>query len=276
MGGPLPRRSPSSRREVRAFHQRTALGFKRRRIEQRLQADAIGPCNEMGGADEIAEQAVAVETTREERDAAAETRRAPVPVAARRGVEPRPQETPVLLKVFTPVGFPEEAEEAIVVRQVCRARELQAHQCYMGGVEVQRRHLDRRRRDIGERITAARRDGDDARLRLHAGFERHRLDIDLRVLPYLRIDEPCEEPGEYPFGEPLARDRLVPMDRRADAVGSDIAPSGGGHIVFYKGAMVVSGCGFGQGHTPFAERGPSRPRRGARLVCCYSHCVKPV
>ena len=94
-------------------------------------------------------------------------------------------------------GLAEEAEEIGLRGQMLYRRELHAVQRDVRGVEVDGVDRGRRAREIGEHVAAARRDGDDA----VAFAELHRLHVDLRVFPDLRIDEAGKEQREQPLGE---------------------------------------------------------------------------
>ena len=91
-------------------------------------------------------------------------------------------------------------------------RELELIERDMRGIEVDGIDVGRRARQIGEHVAATRCDGDDA-----VAFEQvHRLDVDLRVLPDLRIDQTSEEEGEEPFREACPGERPVLVDGLAE------------------------------------------------------------
>ena len=71
------------------------LLVERARLHHLLRICAVEPRHQMRRADEHAEQAVAVDVALEERDAAAAEDIAPLPVAARFGVEREADEAPV-------------------------------------------------------------------------------------------------------------------------------------------------------------------------------------
>ena len=109
-------------------------------------------------------------------------------------------------------GLAEEAEEVGLRRQVLYRRELQTVQGDMRPVEVDGVDMRRRTREVGEHVAAARSDGDHA-----MAFEQvHRLDVDLGVLPDLRIDEAGEEQCEEPLGEARPGERPVLIDGLAE------------------------------------------------------------
>ena len=76
----------------------------------------------MAGAEDMPEEAVAVEIAGEEANAAATERRPLVPVGARDGVELRPQPAVIGGDIGARVGAAEEAEEAFVVWQILERR----------------------------------------------------------------------------------------------------------------------------------------------------------
>ena len=96
--------------------------------------------------------------------------------------------------------------------QVHEGGELQPVERDMGAVEVD--HVDARRpaAEIGEHVAAAGADGHDA----VALFQRHRLHVDFRVFPDLRIDEPGKQQREQALREPLRGERAVPVERLAE------------------------------------------------------------
>ena len=94
-------------------------------------------------------------------------------------------------------GLAEEAEEVGLRRQVFHRCELQTVERDMRLVEIDGVDMGRRAGQVGKHVAAARRDGHNA-----VAFEQvHRLDVDLRVLPDLRIDEAGEQKRKQPFGE---------------------------------------------------------------------------
>jgi hypothetical protein len=79
----------------------------------------------MAGADEAAEQSVAIQVRAEVGDAPASQAIPRVPIRARGGVEVRAQISRIGVDVLAPIGFREEAAEGAVVRQVRKRRELE-------------------------------------------------------------------------------------------------------------------------------------------------------
>ena len=73
---------------------------------------------QMPGADEAAEQAMAIEVRPEVADAPAPEAIARVPVLARGIIEVGPQERAIGVDVVAPIGFGKKATEGAVVRQV--------------------------------------------------------------------------------------------------------------------------------------------------------------
>ena len=84
---------------------------------------------EVTRGDEASEQAIAVEISREARDAAAAGEIAAFPVGAGAGIEMRCDEVVIELDVATVICGAEEAIERRVVRQVPGGGELQFQQC---------------------------------------------------------------------------------------------------------------------------------------------------
>ena len=82
------------------------------------------------------EHAVAIEIASEKPDAAVSQRSPLVPVGARGGVELCAQPTVVGGDIGARVGAAEEAEEALVVRQVLRCADLEPTKRDMRSVEV--------------------------------------------------------------------------------------------------------------------------------------------
>ncbi len=147
----------------------------------------------MARAEEMAEQAVAVEVAGEDADAPAAERPALVPIGARRRVEPGAQALVVDADVGASVGAAEEAEECLVVGQVLQRADLQLAERDMSAVEVDRGDASGIGGQVGEHVAAARSDGDD----LVPRTDLERLHVDDRVFPDLRIDELREREGEH-------------------------------------------------------------------------------
>src|SRR5690606_14909439 len=94
----------------------------------------------------------------------------------------------------------EETKHVLIARQRSEGSKLEPVQCDVCGIEVH--HIDARwrPRQIGKHIAAA---GAD---RHHPVTltKLHSVHVDLRVFPYLRIDQTREEKGEQPLGKPFA------------------------------------------------------------------------
>jgi hypothetical protein len=178
----------------------------------------------MRRADEVAEQAVAVEVAREDRDApTSEEAAASLPVAPRVVVDLVAQEAAVGGDVGLLVGGAEEAEEGVPARQVLRGRELQARQRHVGMVEVDGDDRGRIGGQVGERVAAARRDGDHA----GAGRQLERLQVDVGILPDLRVDEPLEGESEESLAHACPRACPEAVHRRVQLVGASRRGAGG-------------------------------------------------
>ena len=142
----------------------------------------------MAGAEEVAEQAVAVEIAGEQADAPAAERRPLVPVGARVGIELGAQPLVIGGDVGARVGAAEEAEEGLVVGQVLQRADLEPAERDMRAVEIDRGDAGRIGDQIGQHVAAARGDRDD----LMSRADVERLHVDDRVLPDLRIDQALE------------------------------------------------------------------------------------
>ena len=92
----------------------------------------------VAGADDMPEQAVMIEIVSEDADATATERRSLVPVGARGRVELCAQPTIVGGDVGARVGTAEEAEEAVVVRQILSRADLEPAERDMRPVEIDR------------------------------------------------------------------------------------------------------------------------------------------
>src|SRR3984885_5403691 len=134
------------------------------------------------------EQSVMVEIPGEEADAASTERRSLVPVSARGRVELCAQATIVGGDVGARIGAAEEAEEAVVVRQVLSPADLGPAERNMRPVEIDRGNAGRIGGQVGEHVAAARGDRDHVMARADV----ERLHVDDRILPYLRIDQALE------------------------------------------------------------------------------------
>ena len=93
--------------------------------------------------------------------------------------------------------------------------ELETGQRDMGAVEIDRDDLAGIGGEIGQDVAPARGDRDQPR----TGPKRKRAEIDLRVLPDLRIDEAAKGERENPLENALARYRLRLMDRTLQSIG---------------------------------------------------------
>ena len=171
----------------------------------------------VAGAEDMPEQAVMIEIAGEEADATAAERRPLVPVSARGRIELCAQPTIVGGDVGARIGAAEEAEEAVVVRQILSRADLEPAERDMRPVEVDRGDARRIGGQVGKHIAAARGDRDH----LMSGADVERLHVDDRILPDLRIDQPLEREREQALEHARARQRLRAMD-------SSLEPSAGG------------------------------------------------
>jgi hypothetical protein len=151
----------------------------------------------MAEADGVAEQSVAIEIAREHGNAApAEAGEgASFPIRARLVVEVVLEEAPIGGDVGGFVGLAEEAVEGLPGRQAASGRELQSVERHMGAAEVDRRDPSGIGDEIGEHVAPSRSDRHDVALRR----QRQCLQVDLGVLPDLRVDQAFECPGEHDF-----------------------------------------------------------------------------
>ena len=166
----------------------------------------------MRRSDEEAEQAGLVEIALEGADALPAAPVAAFPVTAAAGVEMRREEAVVGVGIRPVAGLAEEAEEVGLRGQVPDSRELQAVQRDVGGVEVDGVDMGRRAGQVGQHVAAARGDGDDA----VALAEFHRRDVDVGILPDLRIDQPGEEERKEPLRKAGPGECPVLVDGLAD------------------------------------------------------------
>jgi hypothetical protein len=172
----------------------------------RVAAEPAG--EEVPGADEAAEQAVAIEIAGEELDPALACEVAPLPIGAADGVEPRRDQPVIGLDIGLGLRLPEEAAEDRMIVDFAQGRELQMPERDMGAVEVDRADLRRIGGEIGQDVAGARGDRDE----MVAGLQRQCLHVDDRILPDLRVDQPGEGEREHPLQQAGARERLAAMD----------------------------------------------------------------
>ena len=163
----------------------------------------------MAHADEIAEQPVPVEATREDRDATAPRKLALLPIGTRLPVQMRPEELPVVGDIGGRVGTPEEAVEVVVARQPHERGELQPIEGDVGAVEIDGLHRRRIGEQVGQGVAAAR--GDRYQPVPRPDGERDHVHV--RVFPDLRIDKPREQLCEQPLGQAGAREHAVAPHR---------------------------------------------------------------
>src|ERR1700691_1991751 len=117
----------------------------------------------MSKADEAAKHAMPVEAVCKMSVARAANDVALVPIGARRRIQPWPQPHAIKLGIGGRVGRAEELPEIRIVGKGTQARQLELEESEMRAIEVDRVNLCRLRHQIGERVTTARRDGDDGR-----------------------------------------------------------------------------------------------------------------
>ena len=160
---------------------------------------------QMACGDEAAEQAGAINVAAEDADASAAGHAAAVPVVARGGVELRREEEIEGLDVGRRALGCQEADDILVARQVAEGRELEAVQRDVVRVEIDDVDLARAGRQVSQHVAAAGADGDDPML----WAKLHRLHVDDRILPDLRVDEPREEQAEETFREAGEGEGLV-------------------------------------------------------------------
>ena len=99
----------------------------------------------------------------------------------------------------------EQAEKCLVIGQRAEGAKLQPVEGDVIRIEID--HIDRLRASgqVGQHVATAGADGDDA----VTFAETHGVDIDLRILPDLRIDETGEEHPEQALRHAVRRKRLV-------------------------------------------------------------------
>ena len=159
------------------------------------------------------EHAMAVEIASEKADATVAERRPLVPVGARGRIELGAQAAVVSRDIGARVGAAEEAEEALVVRQVLSRADLEPAERDMRPVEVDRGDAGGISRQIREHVAAA--GGNCNHLVPRADVER--LHVDDRILPDLRIDQALERERKQALEHAGARQRLRAMDRSLEA-----------------------------------------------------------
>ncbi len=179
-------------------------------LQQRLQVDPGQSGQHMGQADEAAEHAMAIEPVGEISIARPADGVALVPIGARVGIEPEPQIVAVALGIGRRIGFTEELPEIVVFREGAKAGQFELEQRQMGFVEIDREHLRRLGREIGQRVAAAGRDGDDGR----TNRQLQRREIGLGIFPDLGIDEAAKPEGK----QTVPNSRLLVTSAVADGV----------------------------------------------------------
>ena len=184
------------------------LLLHRPRLQHHPGVEAEPAGEEMSGADEAAEQAVAVEIAGEDLDPASAGEVASLPIGAADCVEPRRDQAVIGRYVVLRLRLPEEAAEDRVVVDLRQRRELEMAEGDMGAVEVDRADPRGIGCEIGQDVAGARGDRDE----MVAGLQRQRLHVDDRVLPDLRIDQAGEGEREHPLQHAGARQRLTAMD----------------------------------------------------------------
>ena len=167
----------------------------------------MGARQQMPGANERAQQSVAIKISRETLDPAAPEDRAAFPIGARDGVEVGLDPTVVGGDVLVAIRLAKEAMEALVIRQVPRRAQLEPVERDMRAIEVDRGHVGRIGGQIAHDIAAAGGDGDD----VVVGPNGQRLHVDDRVLPNLRINQALERESEQALEHPVARKSRVAM-----------------------------------------------------------------
>ena len=161
-------------------------------LQQLLGIDAIEPGDQMGHADEPAEQPALVHPLGKASDAATPGKIAALPIGAAGLVQMRADEPFIRRDIVLAVRVGKEAAETVIVRQILRRRQFQAVKRHMGGVEIDRHDLSRIGGEIGQDIAAAAGDAGNAVPRRNL----QRLHIDHGVFPDLRIDQAFEGEGE--------------------------------------------------------------------------------
>src|SRR5690606_13438931 len=126
------------------------------------------------------------------------------------------------LDVPTRWRVPEQLVEVLVALQMASGGDLHAAERDVRRVEIDRSDVHRRLGQIGKAVAAARGDGDAM---LTCG-QRHRLHIDDRVLPDLRIDETGKGEREGTFRYAGTRQRAMTVhglsDERHAALARDL------------------------------------------------------
>src|SRR5262249_47544334 len=133
-----------------------ALLLERPGLENDRRVEAMQPHERMAGAEDMPEEAVAVEIAGEQGDAPPAERRSLVPIGARRGVELAAQPLVISLDVGARVSAAEEAKEGLVVGQVLKRADLEPAERDMRAIEVGRGDAGRVGGQIRQHVTAAR------------------------------------------------------------------------------------------------------------------------
>ena len=181
-------RQPRMKQAMQTIQRLNAIRRIRLPVQQRGKIDPRQFRHHMGEADEAAEHAVTVEPVGEIGMARTSKDVEPVPVSARARVQHRSQPIAIEPGVGDRGGLAEELPEFGVAGESTKPRELELEQRKVRLVEVDRVHLGRSRREIGQRVASAGRDGDDG------GPDRQSKgrEIGFGVFPYLGVDEAAE------------------------------------------------------------------------------------
>ena len=185
------------------------LFLHRLRLQHDPRITAEPAAEEMTGADEATEQAVAVEVAGERLDPPPPGQAPPFPIGATDRVEPRRDGAVIERDIGLGLCLAEEAPEGRLVLDLGQRRELEVAERDMGTVEVDGADPGRVGGEIGQDVAGARSDRDQMVARL----QRQRLHVDDRILPDLRIDQAGEGEREHPLQQTGARERLAAMDR---------------------------------------------------------------
>ena len=155
--------------------------------------------SEVACADELAQQAKAIEAACEAGDAAATSSIAPIPVVAGFAIKMGPEQGLVGGDIAGGVRLAEEPVKGFVVFDMRKRAQLQPVERHVSCVQIDGVDLLWVGSQIAHHITAARRDGDDAIT--GANFES--LHVNDRVFPDLRVDHSPECKSEHAFSHAL-------------------------------------------------------------------------
>lgn len=175
---------------------------------------AVHTREKMASADKAAEQTVPVNVAAEVANAPPSEAIARFPVFARCAIEVRFQMGEVGVNILPAISFGKELAEGGVVGQVFKRCDLKLVKRDVRRVEIDRRDRNGRGGEIAQNVAAARGNGDEflTILKLQC------FEVDERILPDLRINQPAEGEREKPLLDALPGRGLVAMDRLTEAL----------------------------------------------------------